>query len=158
MEERLLKTKHKYPLLRVEERSELVAGKRTLVSRKASVADHLIVKPRPGATEAEVLADLGIAGAKVRKKIPASGIWLVSFPASDMNGLSQALDAGKRARKALVYAESDDVVTKNVVPNDPGFSQLWGLRNTGQSGGVAGVDIGAARTHGQPKAPPAASR
>lgn len=141
VEERLLKTNRKYPLLRVEECSEWVAGKRTVVSRKASVADHLMVKPRPGATEAEVLADLGVAGAKVRKKIPASGVWLVSFPVSDMNGLSRALEAGKRAGKSLVYVEADDVVTKNVVPNDPSFSQLWGLRNTGQSGGVAGVDI-----------------
>ncbi len=141
VQERLLKTKHKYPLLRVEERSESVGGKRSVVSRTASVADHLMVKPRPGAAEAEVLADLGIPGAKVRKKMPASGVWLVSFPVSGVNGLSQALDTGKRARKAVFYAESDDVLSKNVVPNDPGFSQLWGLRNTGQSGGVAGVDI-----------------
>jgi subtilisin family serine protease len=141
VEERLLKTKQKYPLLRVEERSESVGGKRSVVSRTASVADHLMVKPRPGAAEAEVLADLGIPGAKVRKKMPASGVWLVSFPVSGVTGFSQALDAGKRARKAVFYAESDDVVTTNVVPNDPSFSQLWGLRNTGQSGGVAGVDI-----------------
>jgi parallel beta-helix repeat protein len=30
-----------------------------------------------------------------------------------------------------------------VYPNDPGFSQLWGLHNTGQTGGTAGADIDA---------------
>ena len=141
VEEKLVKTKQKYPLLRLEERYEWVGGKRTLMDRKASVADHLIVKPRAGATEGEVLADLGIAGAKVRKKMPASGIWLVSFPVSGMDGVLKARAAGQGGRKSLAYAEPDDVVTANVGPNDPSFSQLWGLRNTGQSGGVAGVDI-----------------
>jgi subtilisin family serine protease len=31
--------------------------------------------------------------------------------------------------------------TVNVIPNDPQFSVLWGLHNTGQSGGTIGADI-----------------
>jgi hypothetical protein len=31
------------------------------------------------------------------------------------------------------------------LPNDPSFGSLWGLRNTGQSGGTSGADIDAAR-------------
>jgi subtilisin family serine protease len=141
VEERLVRTKHKYPLLRVEDRYESVGGKRTLVQRTASVADHLMVKPRPGATEAEVLAEVGIAGAAVRKKMPTSGVWLVSFPASGVEGVARALGSGKGGRKATAYAEPDHVVGASVVPNDPGFSQLWGLRNTGAGWGAAGVDI-----------------
>ncbi len=32
----------------------------------------------------------------------------------------------------------------DIVPNDPGFSKTYGMKNSGQQGGVAGADIGAA--------------
>jgi subtilisin family serine protease len=45
----------------------------------------------------------------------------------------------------VAYAEPDMMFTgySNLVPTDPSFSQSWGLQNTGQSGGVAGFDLGA---------------
>lgn len=44
---------------------------------------------------------------------------------------------------ALVYIEPNWIWTLAAVPDDPGFSQQWGLRNTGQEGGLPGADIGA---------------
>ncbi|WP_196811805.1 hypothetical protein, partial [Dolichospermum circinale] len=41
------------------------------------------------------------------------------------------------------YIEPDYIVTKAVTPNDPGFGQLWGLHNTGQTGGTPDADIDA---------------
>ncbi len=41
------------------------------------------------------------------------------------------------------YLEPDFAINHSLVPNDPSFSQLWGLSNTGQSGGVADADIDA---------------
>ncbi len=41
------------------------------------------------------------------------------------------------------YAEPNYVVTSTVTPNDAGFSSLWGLNNTGQSGGTVDADIDA---------------
>jgi hypothetical protein len=80
--------------------------------------------------------------------MPASGIWLVSFPVSGVDEVLKARGRAQGARKALAYAEPDYVVTANAVPNDPGFSELWGLRNTGQPTnddfrvpGVVGMDI-----------------
>src|SRR5439155_1075674 len=35
------------------------------------------------------------------------------------------------------------IVDAQVVPNDPSFSSLWGLNNTGQSGGIPDADIDA---------------
>lgn len=50
-------------------------------------------------------------------------------------------------RADVVYAEPNYVVHSTAVPNDPLFSQLWGLRNTGQSilgtSGTPGADISA---------------
>lgn len=43
------------------------------------------------------------------------------------------------------YVEPDWIVTVQQVPTDSAFTNgsLWGLRNTGQSGGTAGVDVNA---------------
>jgi subtilisin family serine protease len=43
----------------------------------------------------------------------------------------------------VLYAEPDFVIAPKALPNDPSFGQLWGLNNTGQSGGVADADIDA---------------
>jgi subtilisin family serine protease len=39
--------------------------------------------------------------------------------------------------------EPDFALTPTRLPNDPSFELLWGLSNTGQTGGLAGVDINA---------------
>ncbi len=44
---------------------------------------------------------------------------------------------------AIEFAEPNFVVNTEVIPNDPNFGSLWGLHNTGQSGGVADADIDA---------------
>jgi subtilisin family serine protease len=43
----------------------------------------------------------------------------------------------------VAYVEPDFVIASSRVPNDPSFTQLWGLNNTGQSGGVVDSDIDA---------------
>ncbi|HZE72565.1 MAG TPA: S8 family serine peptidase, partial [Pyrinomonadaceae bacterium] len=53
---------------------------------------------------------------------------------------SAALEA-LRTRPDVVYAEPNFIRRKNAVPNDPRYSEMWGLNNTGQSGGIAGADI-----------------
>ncbi|MFM8980507.1 MAG: S8 family serine peptidase [Planctomycetia bacterium] len=54
-----------------------------------------------------------------------------------------ALEAYRR-HPAVAYAEPNWVLrTCETVPNDPSFGQLWGLRNSGQTGGTAGADIDA---------------
>ncbi|MFH1283878.1 MAG: PKD domain-containing protein [bacterium] len=41
------------------------------------------------------------------------------------------------------YAEPNYQVQIDAMPNDPGFSELWGLHNVGQTGGIGNVDIDA---------------
>jgi serine protease len=45
---------------------------------------------------------------------------------------------------AIEYVEHNWMIYVNQIPNDPQFGVLWGLHNTGQSGGVAGAHISAA--------------
>ena len=41
------------------------------------------------------------------------------------------------------YVEPDFVIAPTIAANDPSYGQLWGLDNTGQSGGVVDADIDA---------------
>jgi hypothetical protein len=50
-----------------------------------------------------------------------------------------------RGNPHVAYIEPNYVVGINVAPNDPRYPELWGMHNTGQTGGTAGVDIDAER-------------
>ena len=39
--------------------------------------------------------------------------------------------------------EPNYVVSATLTPNDPSYSQLWGMNNTGQTGGTSDADIDA---------------
>ncbi len=47
-------------------------------------------------------------------------------------------------RHGVLLAAPNYRVSAQLLPNDPQFSLAWGLHNTGQTGGVAGADIGVA--------------
>jgi subtilisin family serine protease len=48
-----------------------------------------------------------------------------------------------RNEPSVAYAEPDYLLHTSVVPNDPYFSQLYGMQNTGQTGGTNDADIDA---------------
>jgi subtilisin family serine protease len=54
----------------------------------------------------------------------------------------EALDR-LRSDRLVVWAEPNYIVRADLAPDDPLYDQLWGLRNTGQLGGVPGSDIDA---------------
>lgn len=58
------------------------------------------------------------------------------------NGMSTAqMLTALRRDPNVEYAEPNYRITMDVVPNDPRFAELYGMRNTGQTGGTAGADI-----------------
>lgn len=50
-----------------------------------------------------------------------------------------------RGHPRVRYIEPNYVVHADVLPDDPRFGDLWGLRNTGQTGGTPGADVDAER-------------
>jgi len=75
----------------------------------------------------------------VGHQLGAQGTFVINVPATRDPALTAK--ALKRV-PGLVSAEPDFIYHFDATtPNDPSFAQLWGLNNTGQSGGTAGVDI-----------------
>ncbi|HED18248.1 MAG TPA: peptidase S8, partial [Gammaproteobacteria bacterium] len=48
-----------------------------------------------------------------------------------------------RSNSQVLYAEPNYIVSAAAIPNDPRFSELYGLDNTGQTGGTVDADIDA---------------
>lgn len=141
--ERLVVSSLKYPNLRVSDVFEVRAGKALRQTQNAVAAQHVIVKPKPGVTPAQLMGSVSLPGASVLKTLPLSGLWLVGFPSSGLDSLPEALTA-LTATGLIEYAEPDLVVrAAEYYPSTPGFDQQWALHNTGQEGGVPGVDVGA---------------
>jgi len=54
-----------------------------------------------------------------------------------------AVAARLNRSSSVLYAEPDYIYRATGIPNDPRFGELYGLNNTGQSGGLADADIDA---------------
>lgn len=87
---------------------------------------------------AQILSALG--GARITRQYEmVPSLCLVTLPAGQT--VAQALVA-YNGMPGILYAEPDYLRhTCATFPNDPLFGQLWGMRNTGQTGGAPGADI-----------------
>lgn len=102
-------------------------------------ADTVIVKFRPGAAALQRLAVLDHAGVLRTvgsiDRLGASVVRVTGDPAAV---------AARLNRSALVaYAEPNYILRTLATPNDARFGELYGLNNTGQTGGTADADIDA---------------
>ncbi len=106
---------------------------------------RLIVKFKKGINtiqSEQIKKELGVVSTKT---IGLTGAQIWKF-----SGISVESALAKYGASALFeYIEPDYIVTagaltpKATTPNDPSFSSLWGLNNTGQSGGTLDADIDA---------------
>ncbi len=148
---RLVSTDFKYPLVRLEEALYLdpQTGAEVLVEQTAMVADHVLVKLADG-VDVQTLATLVTSkGGSIRSVKPAAKVYLVTLAAPlDFDGLPAAIEIFKAATGVITIAEPDFIVHATTTPNDASFAQLWGMHNTGQTGGVADADIDAPEAWG----------
>ena len=76
-----------------------------------------------------------------------------------MVGLPRDLSVQEAVREyagspSVAYAEPNLKLRPAAAPNDPGYDQLWGLNNTGQTGGTADSDADAPEAWARPRAAP----
>jgi len=79
-------------------------------------------------------------GIKEKRAFHTIGVHHVRIPPS--MHVDEAL-AELRGNPLVEYAEPNYIVRAVLMPNDPQFAQLWGLHNTGQTGGTPDADIDA---------------
>ncbi|MCZ7574505.1 MAG: S8 family serine peptidase [Ardenticatenaceae bacterium] len=127
-----------------------VVGSQVAVSAAAAnhesgplfVPGQLIVRFRPGVTEQQITAlyraqslsqldDLDIASRAGRPKER-----LVAVPPTRTLEFIRVLERNP----IVAFAEPNFIRSKELLPNDPRFGEMWGLHNTGQTvGGVTGT-------------------
>jgi subtilisin family serine protease len=104
------------------------------------VPGELLVKFKRGVTNVARQRHHAEADAEVLSEIHALGVDRVR---SRRGETTESLRARYRKFADVEYAEPNVIIRAQVVPNDPSFGLLWGLYNTGQSGGRIGADISA---------------
>ncbi len=116
---------------------------RTRDKRPEVVPGELLVRFRPGTAVAQSKTRTAInVRTRDRRNLNVDlerfggselieGLRLARVPAGDANAAMQALSA----RADVEYAEPNYIRYTHLVPNDPQYSQLWGLKNTG--GGIS---------------------
>jgi glucan-binding YG repeat protein/subtilisin family serine protease len=100
---------------------------------------ELIVKFKNSASAANVKTKHSL---KTNQKLKGIGAEVVKVPnGSSMSQLMKTL----KADPSVLYVQPNYKYTKSDLPNDPSYSKLWGLDNTGQTvngrPGVADIDI-----------------
>ena len=84
------------------------------------------------------LDELGATIKYVYRIIPAIAL---SLPSTSIDEVIEELEGSSRIERI----ESDLLVQANLDPDDPQYPNLWGLNNTGQTGGTPDSDIDAAK-------------
>jgi subtilisin family serine protease len=134
----------KYPLLRVAEEWLRDAKGERLVKQTAMVGDHLMVSLKADGAGEALLQKLAALKPSVRKKMPASKLWIIAFADADVQTLPAALSLIQAEAQDLVTAAEFDYIAHALgLPNDARFSEMWGMHNTAQSGGLADADVDA---------------
>lgn len=106
--------------------------------------DRVIVIPKAGVELARARPKGFSRGRKVLKRFPRLG-GIEVHQLAPGETVEEAL-AELRQSGLFEVAEPDYILHASAAPDDPEFVKgtLWGLRNTGQNGGVPGADIAAA--------------
>ncbi|MEM7791667.1 MAG: S8 family serine peptidase, partial [Verrucomicrobiota bacterium] len=139
----LFKTNFKYPLIVLKQTIEQATD--VIVNESASVGDHIIVQVEPTLSEDEVRDIASGFGYQIRRKMFTEDSYLIEDTNPNSYSLSNLLSAlAPSKNEGIIIAEPDVIVHSTAtIPNDSSFTSLWGLNNTGQSGGLPNADIDA---------------
>lgn len=126
--------------LRVENLEDRTTPTAVTVDSSSFAADRVLVTLADGADAATAVANLAASPLAAGVERLGFNIYQVNLRAGVSVGFAiPALDA----IRGVAYAEADYAIGLNLTPNDPSYSSLWGMNNTGQSGGTLDADIDA---------------
>ena len=102
--------------------------------------NRVLVKFKDGIASDEVENVNALLGAETIKTYERIGVEKIEYTANV--DIKEAIAAYVESG-TVEFAEPDFIVSALVTPNDPQFTSLWGLHNTGQNGGTNDADIDA---------------
>ena len=109
---------------------------------KEHVPGQLIVKFKPSFDFTAKAQLLGSMGAHTLRNFKSSGAQLIEFYEEPTESMLMSKADSLLDNPAIEYVEANTILhAYEVTPNDPRFGDLYGLKNTGTNGGVAGADI-----------------
>jgi subtilisin family serine protease/alpha-tubulin suppressor-like RCC1 family protein/uncharacterized membrane protein len=138
----LRKTSFKYPYLIVEESLTVDSeGKETVHHVEALVADHLIVNLQPHVDLEMAKDELNDLNCSLGDKI-TEGVYLLKIQGKpSIDGHFEKRELLNEIDHLIEIVEPDYFVTIVKSPNDTYRNRLWGMHNTGQTGGTQDKDI-----------------
>ena len=101
------------------------------------VPGELIVKYKSGVKAAQRASVRSLARAHAMRQLDVINAEQIRVDQGTTEEAMQRL----RSDPNVEYVEPNYVITLDAVPNDPRFPELYGMRNTGQTGGTPGADI-----------------
>jgi subtilisin family serine protease/PKD repeat protein len=129
----------------------------TVQKGKKYVKDELIVKYKKGITQTSRLKTQSTAGTETMKYLPLIDAYRVKITSGKT--MEETLSKYSAKSELVEFAEPNYLVYAKDIPNDPGYSNLWGMAtiqapsawsvSTGSSDIIIGViDTGVDYTHG----------
>jgi len=104
------------------------------------VEGELLVKYKSTLSATAVNTSLSKIKAEKIQKLRRLDIFRIKMPKTLK--LDNVL-SGMQADPNIEFVEPNYIYQLSVIPNDPSFNELWGMHNTGQTGGTADADIDA---------------
>ncbi len=105
------------------------------------IEGEVLVKFKADVAKSERSSLLGTLNMQMLKQFPRMGVYHLKLTSEDTvpEAIKRLLD-----NPAVLYAEPNYIrYLDSNLPNDPLFDDLWGLHNTGQTGGASNADIDA---------------
>lgn len=107
------------------------------------VPGEIIVMLKAGESVNKLSNSFGFIGLTVKEPVVEyMNIWLYKFDNSRINAETM-LNEVKKHPSVSVAQFNHYVTERSVTPNDTRFGEMWGLNNTGQTGGTVDADIDA---------------
>jgi subtilisin family serine protease len=115
-----------------------VAAGETRAASPEAVPGQLVVGFEDDVSFSQQRRAIAAAGGKIEQRVSSIDAAVV---AARSGATTDDLAADLAKAGSVAFVEPNYIVRSSRIPNDVGFSKLWGLHNTGQLGGKPGADI-----------------
>ena len=140
----LVETSMKYRLIILEESGRFFDQENEqIVSAKAYVATHLMIKTRDGSDQTKFKQRIASMGYQIGSKLGKNNFIVNLNINPSIDSYREAKDSIQKLNEFVDFVEPDHLVYAIKSPNDPKLNRLWGLHNSGQTRGTKDKDIDA---------------